>query len=189
MDRRGFLRVSLTALSGLAAFFASIPFIRSFLPSAKARALAEPIAVDLSKIPPGDVRPYSYRGETMLVLHRTPDMLEALAATDDRLLGTNDPAYADPSYVDPRHRGVNRDYLVVKGVCSHLGCIPRKTGEQGKKIAGDWWRGGFICPCQQSGFDYAGRVVRRPAPRDLPIPPHRYAGPTTLVIGEDAKPS
>ena len=189
MERRGFLRISLAAISGLGAFFTSIPFVKSLLPSVKARALAEPTTVDLTEIPAGEVRRYLYRGEAMLVLHRTPEMLDALAATDGRLLGSNDPDFADPAYVDPRHRGISPDYLVVKGVCPHLGCVPQQTGEQGKNIAGAWWQGGFICPCHQSGFDFAGRVVRRPAPRNLPIPPHRYAGPTTLIIGEPTKPT
>jgi ubiquinol-cytochrome c reductase iron-sulfur subunit len=65
-----------------------------------------------------------------------------------------------------------------------LGCVPQKRAEQGKATFGEWWTGGFICPCHQSGFDYAGRVVRGPAPRDLVIPPHRYADSTRLIIGE-----
>jgi ubiquinol-cytochrome c reductase iron-sulfur subunit len=62
-------------------------------------------------------------------------------------------------------------------------------GEDGKRTVGDWWRGGFICPCHQSGYDYAGRVVRGPAPRNLPVPPHRFASPTRIVIGEEPTPT
>jgi ubiquinol-cytochrome c reductase iron-sulfur subunit len=185
MDRRGFLRVSLTALSGVAGFFASLPFVKSLLPSARARALAGSIEVDLSAIPPGEVRAHIYRGETMLVLHRTPEMLERLALSDGAALDAGaDPALADPSYVDPRHRGIDPEYLVLKGVCTHLGCVPRLRGEDGKQTLGAWWPGGFICPCHQSGFDYAGRVIRGPAPRNLPIPPHRYIAAARLRIGE-----
>lgn len=185
MDRRGFLRMSLGALSGVAAFFASIPFVRSFLPSAKARSLAEPVEIDLSRLAPGDVAAHLYRGETMLVLRRTNEMLAGLAATDARVLDANaDPEYADPAYVDPRHRAIDPEFLVLRGVCTHLGCVPQKRGVDGKKIVGDWWPGGFICPCHQSGFDYAGRVIRGPAPRNLAVPPHRYASPARIVIGE-----
>ncbi len=184
MDRRGFLRVSLGAWSGVAAFLASIPFVRSFLPSAKARSSAEPVEVDLSRLAPGEVAAHLYRGQTMLVLRRTPEMIAGLAATESRVLDAHDPEYADPAYVDPRHRAINPEFLVLRGVCTHLGCVPQKHGEDGKRVVGDWWPGGFICPCHQSGFDYAGRVIRGPAPRNLPIPPHRYAGPARIVIGE-----
>ena len=188
MDRRGFLGVSLGALAGVASLLASIPFVRSLLPSAKARALGLPVEIDLARIPPGQVGRQLYRGETILVLHRTPEMIERLAVTDT-LAPAVDPANAgapdaDPAYVDARHRAIDPEYLVLRGVCTHLGCVPVQRGEDGKKIVGAWWPGGFICPCHQSAFDYAGRVVRGPAPRNLPIPPHRYAGAGRLVIGE-----
>jgi ubiquinol-cytochrome c reductase iron-sulfur subunit len=185
MDRRGFLRASLGALSGVATFFASIPFVRSFMPSAKARSLAAPVEIDVSGLARGEVAAHLYRGETMLVLRRTPEMLAGLAATDARVLDANaDPEFADPAYVDPRHRAIVPEFLVLRGVCTHLGCVPQKRGVDGKRIVGDWWPGGFICPCHQSGFDYAGRVIRGPAPRNLGVPPHRYAGPNRIVIGE-----
>ena len=112
-------------------------------------------------------------------------MVERLALSDGAVLDANDdPALADPSYVDPRHRGIDPEYLVLKGVCTHLGCVPRLRGEDGKQTLGEWWPGGFICPCHQSGFDYAGRVIRGPAPRNLPIPAHRYIAPARLRIGE-----
>jgi ubiquinol-cytochrome c reductase iron-sulfur subunit len=186
MNRRDLIRVSLTAVSGLGAFFASIPFVRSLMPSAKARALGDPIEVDLIGLPPGAVRAHLYRGETMLVLRRTPQMLGAIAATEPLVLhDSSNPDYADPRYVDPHHRAINPEFLVLRGVCTHLGCVPQRKDAEGKQVVGDWWPGGFICPCHQSGFDYAGRVIRGPAPRNLPIPPHRYSGPTRLVIGEE----
>jgi ubiquinol-cytochrome c reductase iron-sulfur subunit len=185
MERRDFLRVSLGTLSGIAAFFASIPFVKSFLPSAKAHALAEPVEVDLSALAPGEVAAHLYRGQTMLVLRRTPEMLASLAAADERVLDTgSDPDYADPPYIDPHNRAIEPEFLVLRGVCTHLGCVPQQRGVDGKQIVGPWWPGGFICPCHQSGFDYAGRVIRGPAPRNLPVPPHRYTGPTRIVIGE-----
>ena len=187
MDRRGLLRASVAAVAGFGGFFASIPFVRSFLPSARAKALSDPITVDLDEIPPGEVRSYLYRGETMLVLHRTPAMLESVAATAQSALDGS--AGDDPGYIDAASRAIVPQYLVIRGVCTHLGCVPQMKGDEGKQIVGDWWTGGFICPCHQSGFDYAGRVVRGPAPRNLPVPPHRFAGPARLVIGEAAEPT
>ena len=182
MDRRGFLGASLSIITGLAGFFASIPFVKSFLPSAKARAFADPIEIDVTELARGQVRTYLYRGRTMLVLRRTEEMLAQLNTTADRLLDTD--LLSDPSYVEEPYRSIDPEYLVVEGVCTHLGCVPQKFAEQG---VGDWWTGGFICPCHQSGFDYAGRVIKGPAPRNLPIPPHRFAGPTRIVIGETSE--
>jgi len=182
MKRRGFLSLSLAAVSGVAGLFTSIPFVKSLLPSAKARGLAGPIEVDLSKLQPGEVSAHSYRGDTMLVLRRTPDMVARIESMRDHW--RDDGTTIDPPYVSPSHRAINPEFLVVRGVCTHLGCVPQKRAEEGKATVGEWWTGGFICPCHQSSFDYAGRVVRGPAPRDLPIPPHRYADPVRLVIGE-----
>ena len=187
MNRRGLLSASLAGLSGIAGFFASVPFVRSFLPSARAKAFAEPIEIDLTAIPPGEVRAYSYRGDTMLVLHRTQEMLQRVAQTAERVL--DDGETQDPAYVDAQHRAIDPAYLILRGVCTHLGCVPQIKNDDGKSVMGDWWTGGFICPCHQSGFDYAGRVVRGPAPRNLPVPPHRFAGPTRIVIGEAPAPT
>jgi ubiquinol-cytochrome c reductase iron-sulfur subunit len=187
MERRRFLRWSLTGIAGAAGLFASIPFVRSFLPSAKARAFGDPITIDIAKLAPGAVGRYLYRGRTMLVLRRTDRMLAELRAHDDRLLDLD--TSSDPTYVRRPHRSIDPEYLVVEGVCTHLGCVPRATGAEGKRIVGDWWSGGFICPCHQSAFDYAGRVVNGPAPRNLPIPPHRFAGTGRLVVGETQDPT
>ena len=190
MERRDFLRVSLTGLGAVAAFFGSIPFVKSFLPSAKAKALGNPIEIDLSQIEPGTVQAHLYRGATMLVLRRTKEMLATLAKTDALVLDkTPDPDYVDPAYIDREHRAIKPEFLIVRGVCTHLGCVPVLRGAEGKQTLGNWWPGGFICPCHQSGYDYAGRVVRGPAPRNLPVPPHRFVSPTRIVIGEEPTPT
>jgi ubiquinol-cytochrome c reductase iron-sulfur subunit len=183
MDRRGLLRLSLSGVTGIAAFCSSIPFVKSFLPSAKAKALGGPVVIDLKRLQPGQVGAYLYRGRTMLVLRRTEGMLAQLDAAEPYRLAAE--TTQDPDYVDSARRSIVGEYLVIEGVCTHLGCVPQpKTPEAGRAEVGDWWPGGFICPCHRSGFDYSGRVIRGPAPTDLPIPPHRYLSPTELVIGE-----
>lgn len=117
MNRRGFLGVSVAGLASFASFLAAIPFVRSLLPSAKAHALAEPIEVDLARLRPGEVRPYAFRGRTMLVLRRTQHMLEQLAAAEAHLL---DRETVDPPYVQGPHRSSDPEYLIVEGVCTHL---------------------------------------------------------------------
>ena len=188
MDRRRFLGAATTAVAAIAAYFTSVPFVRSFLPSAKARALGEPIEVDLTTLRPGQLKAYLYRGRTMLVLRRTAEMIDKLRSTEDRMLDSE--PVADPIYVSSAHRAVQSEYLVVEGVCTHLGCVPQlKASEDGKRDMGDWWEGGFICPCHRSGFDFAGRVVQGPAPRNLPVPPHRFVSPTRIIIGEEPLPT
>jgi ubiquinol-cytochrome c reductase iron-sulfur subunit len=188
MNRRNALAVATSLFGGIAAFFTGAPFVRSLLPSARARALAEPVEVDLSGLAPGQVKPYAYRGRTILVLRRTPEMISALAETNEQLLDEGDSS--DPSYVAAERRSIQPEFLIVEGVCTHLGCVPRLvSAEDGQRSVGSWWHGGFVCPCHTSGFDYAGRVVKGPAPSNLPIPPHRYVSPTRVVIGEEAAPS
>jgi ubiquinol-cytochrome c reductase iron-sulfur subunit len=182
MERRGFLGLSLAVVSGAAGLLASIPFVKSLLPSARARGLGLPIEVDLSNLEPGQVGAYSYRGATILVLRRTPEMLAQIDSMKERRF--DDDMADDPPYVDAQHRAINPEYLVLRGVCTHLGCVPQKRGAEVQAPDGPWWTGGFICPCHVSRFDYTGRVVRGPAPRNLPIPPHRYVDATHLIIGE-----
>jgi ubiquinol-cytochrome c reductase iron-sulfur subunit len=183
MNRRKLLAVALSGITGLSAYATSIPFIKSFLPSARARGLGEPIEVDLSQIRPGGIGRYLYRGRTMLVLRRTPEMLANLGAMSDHLRDPN--IGEDPPYVANPHRSINPEFLIIDGTCTHLGCVPfPHDSAEGRRKMGDWWAGGLICPCHRSGFDYAGRVVQRPAPTNLRVPPHRYISPTRIIIGE-----
>ena len=116
--------------------------------------------------------------------HHALEALRPIGSNESPEHWRDDGTTVDPPYVNATHRAINPEYLVVRGVCTHLGCVPQKRAEEGKATVGEWWTGGFICPCHQSGFDYSGRVVRGPAPRDLPIPPHRYVDDTRLIIGE-----
>jgi ubiquinol-cytochrome c reductase iron-sulfur subunit len=188
MNRRKLLNVGLAAVAGLGAYASSIPFVKSFLPSAKAKALGTPVEFDLAQLKPGEVRALEYRGRVMLVLRRTAEMINNLRATN---LPTRRPGDApDPPYVSQQLRSTNPEFLIVEGVCTHLGCVPRQKSEaEGKAYVGQAWHGGFICPCHGSAFDVAGRVVRGPAPSDLAIPPHRFVSASRVVIGESPKPS
>ena len=183
MNRRNLLAVATSLVAAVAAFFAAAPFFRSLRPSARARGEGEPVEVDLSSLLPGQVRAFVYRGRTILVLRRTPEMLDALPGMQGRLLDVD--SESDPAYVSAERRSIQSEFLVVEGVCTHFGCVPRLTNaSDGQRKIGEWWPGGFICPCHVSAYDYAGRVVRGPAPSNLPIPPHRYLSPTRIVIGE-----
>lgn len=123
----------------------------------------------------------------MLVLRRTAEMLGGLDVMSAR---RHDRDTLDPPYAASPHRSIDPEFLVVEGVCPHLGCVPQLKGPvEGKAAVGDWWKGGFICPCHVSAFDYTGRVVKGPAPTNLLVPPHRYLSPTRIVIGEEDVPT
>lgn len=184
MNRRKLLAAATSLVGAFAAFFAAVPFIKSLSPSARSRALGEPIEIDLSTLAPGQAKAYVYRGRTILALHRTPQMVSALSEMQGRLLDAS--TNVDPAYVNGEGRSIESEFLIVEGVCTHLGCVPRLTSAaDGQREIGSWWSGGFVCPCHISAYDYAGRVVRGPAPSNLPIPPHRYiSGTRRVVIGE-----
>jgi ubiquinol-cytochrome c reductase iron-sulfur subunit len=184
MNRRKLLNIAASAIGGVGAYASSIPFVKSFLPSAKAQGFGGPVELDLAQLKPGEVKAIEYRGRVTLVLRRTAEMIRELQTTVTR---SQRPADApDPPYVSQALRSIKPEFLVVEGVCTHLGCVPQqKTESEGKRLAGSEWKGGFICPCHGSGFDYAGRVVRGPAPVDLAIPPHRFTTETRVRIGEN----
>ena len=179
MDRRSILSAGIAVMTAIAGVVASIPIFSSFRPSARGEALGAPVVVDLSVLRPGQLSAHLYRGRPILVLRRTPKMLENAMAVDER--GLDASSTDDPSYIKPSYRSLDPEYLVVNGVCTHLGCVPQIVKTQ---LPGDSGAGGFVCRCHGSTYDYAGRVVKGPAPRNLSIPPHRYLSPTTLVIGE-----
>lgn len=186
MDRRTALTRLAAIAGGIGVAFAAVPFVRYFLPSDRARALGSPISIDLSAIEAGRTRAFEWRGQTVLVMRRTPAQIEALALTNERLLDDDDPEASQPDYVSQGHRSRNPEFLVLLGNCTHLGCIPGQDVERGRSLIGDWWPGGFVCACHGSMFDYAGRVVRGPAPTNLKVPPHYFATANELVVGADA---
>jgi len=187
MDRRAALSRITAIVGGIGVIFASIPFIRYFLPSERAKGLGAPVTIDISDFEIGDTRAFVWRGQPILVMKRTQAQLDALELSNGRLLDTSGPDVLEPNEVDPVHRGRKAEYLVVVGTCTHFGCIPIQETLRGRSLVGEWWPGGFTCPCHGSVYDFAGRVVRGPAPRNLRIPPHYFASPSTIVVGVNSE--
>lgn len=185
MNRRKALARISAAVGGVGVAFAAVPFVRYFYPSARAKALGTAVAVDLSGFEIGEIRNIIWRGQVVFVMRRSAAQLSDLAFTDDRLLDESKPGEAQPDYVDPGYRSVDMEFLVLLGNCTHAGCVPKQDTETGRKLLGGWWPGGFHCPCHDSMYDYAGRVVRGPAPYNLKVPPHRFEAGKQLIIGED----
>ena len=186
--KRRFLLTATTVASGVAAGAAAVPFVASMLPSERAKAAGAPVEVDLSKLEPGQKMTVEWRGKPVWVVRRTPEMLNMVKADAERVA---DPASArsqQPQYAKNDVRSLKPEYLVVVGICTHLGCSPvERLNPQPEPFAADW-RGGFYCPCHGSLFDLAGRVYKnKPAPDNLAVPPYKFLSDTTLVIGEDTQ--
>ena len=183
-NRRQFL-VSTTTLLGLIGIgAASVPFASSWWPSARAKALGAPVEVDLSKMEPGQMVVVEWRGKPVWIVKRTQAMLEKLDTPNSNLRDPDSKVEQQPDYAKNQYRSINPVYLVLIGICTHLGCSPKYKPTLGE--LGPNWPGGFYCPCHGSTFDLAGRVFKGvPAPINLEVPPHHYIKQDVLVIGED----
>lgn len=182
--RRHFLTVATVVTGGAGAIATAVPFVASFKPSARAQALGAPVTVDISKLEPGAMTRVEWRGRAIFVVHRTDEMLGTL-----KNVGMlKDPESEDSTQPDAsknEHRSVRPEFLVLEGVCTHLGCAPIARFEVAPADLGADWPGGFYCPCHGSKSDLAGRVFRNvPAPTNLVIPAYKFVSDTKIRIGE-----
>lgn len=187
LRRRRFLTGTASVIGGVGACFTAVPFIASFQPSERAKAIGAPVEVDISKLEPGQRLIQKWRGKPVWIVRRTPDMVESLKKFEAGML--RDPTSTDsaqPTYAKNEWRSEKPEYLVLVGVCTHLGCSPSFVPEAGAAGMGQPWNGGFFCPCHGSKFDLAGRVFMGvPAPMNLEVPPYQFITATRLVIGVD----
>lgn len=184
--RRKFLLTSTCVLGGVGALCALTPFVSSLLPSAKAQADGAPVQVDLSKMEPGEQAVIEWRGKPVWIIRRTKEMLQQLSTNSSQLRDPQSLTAQQPAYAQNEHRSINPEYLVLIGICTHLGCSPKYKPTLGE--LGAEWPGGFFCPCHGSTFDLSGRVFKDvPAPINMEVPPHYFIDAQTLVIGEEKK--
>ncbi len=185
-SKRRFLVTMASAAGGAAALGVATPFVMSMMPSARAKAAGAPVEVDISKIEPGMLLAVEWRGKPVWVVNRTKEMLDLLAKHDARLTDPKCEVPQQPEYCKNATRSIKPDYLVVVGICTHLGCSPTFRKEVGPADLGADWPGGWFCPCHGSRFDLAARVFNgSPAPTNLVIPPHQYLSDTKVLIGVD----
>lgn len=183
-SRRTILLASCAAGGGAAAATAW-PFISSFQPTEKAKAAGAPVEADISGMAPGDQQTVEWRGKPVWILRRTPEMLASLKAVESQLADPSSKKENQPAYAKNETRAQNPEYMVVVGICTHLGCSPTKKA---KAELGADWPGGFFCPCHGSKFDYAGRVYSNmPAPENLIVPPYKFLSDGRILIGDDSK--
>ena len=186
-SKRRFLVASTSVVGAVAAGFAVTPFVASMSPSARAKAAGAPVEVDISKIEPGMLLAVEWRGKPVWVVNRTKEMLDLLVKHDDKLTDSaSEVAAQQPDYCKNATRSIKPEYLVVVGICTHLGCSPTFRKEVGPADLGADWPGGWFCPCHGSRFDLAARVFNgSPAPTNLVIPPHKYLSDTKILVGVD----
>lgn len=183
VGKRRFLTTATAAVGGVGAAFVATPFIKSWLPSARAKAAGAPVEVNIAALEEGALVSVTWRGKPVWVVRRTPEMLETLDEVAPELADPKSQADQQPEYCRNPHRSIEPAVLVMVGICTHLGCSPKYRPEAG---GGQLDYSGFFCPCHGSKFDIAGRVYRGvPAPLNMVVPPHRYASDSLVVVGED----
>ncbi|MDH4215922.1 MAG: ubiquinol-cytochrome c reductase iron-sulfur subunit [Gallionella sp.] len=182
------LLIATTAAGGVAAAGAGAPFVLSLMPSERAKAAGAPVEVDLSAIAPGMMISVEWQGKPVWIVHRTQEMLNLLSNHDDRLVDPESSVQQQPPYCNNSYRSIKPEYLVVLGICTHLGCSPTFRPEVSPTDLGKDWPGGWFCPCHGSRFDLAARVYKGvPAPSNLIVPPHKYLSDNRILIGDDSK--
>lgn len=184
-NRRHFLVVATAATGLTAAGLFSVPFLSSLRPSERAQALGAPVEVAVGAMQPGEMVRVIWRGRVVYVLKRSEEMIAGLAANIDNLEDPDSEVVEQqPEYAANATRSIKPEFLVVEGVCTHLGCAPLQDFEV--RPAEDW-QGGFFCPCHGSKFDLAGRVWQSvPAPTNLVVPPYRFINDDLIIIGQDS---
>jgi len=182
--------IASSCAGAVGAGFVAVPFVKSFQPSERARAAGAAVEVDISGIKPGEKLTVEWRGKPVWVVRRTPEQLAELPKLDPLLADPLSKRNADeltPEYARNEARSRKPEYLVVVGICTHLGCSPIDRFNAGPQPSlPDDWAGGFLCPCHGSTFDMAGRVYKnKPAPDNLRVPPHMYLSDNRILVGED----
>ncbi|CAN0601574.1 MULTISPECIES: ubiquinol-cytochrome c reductase iron-sulfur subunit [Marinobacter] len=184
--RRRFLIGATSVVGGVGVVGAAVPFVASWNPSAKAEAAGAPVTANVSKLEPGQQMTVEWRGKPVWVVRRTPEMLENIEELNEQVKDPQSEEANQPTYIDGIYRAVKEEYVVLVGICTHLGCSPQFRPEVSPADLGDSWLGGFYCACHGSRYDLSGRVyANQPAPQNLEIPPYRFDDESTLTIGLD----
>jgi ubiquinol-cytochrome c reductase iron-sulfur subunit len=195
--RRRLLTAATVGTGAIGVAFAAVPFITSWKPSARAKALGAPVEVDASKLEAGQMLKVVWRGQAVFVVRRVKAVVDQLGGHDDMLADPKSDDSTQPDYIKSSGaaRARNPEYWVGLAVCTHLGCSPLGAFEPNNSFQvagadlGANWPGGFYCPCHGSKYDLSGRVFKSmPAPKNLTVPPYAIAANMRIAIGIDDAP-
>ena len=184
--RRDFLYIATGAVAAVGAASIIVPLVTQMEPDAATIAAGAPIDVDVGQVQPGQQILVKWRGHPIFIVNRPADALKVLQQQDllSKLADPESKVLQQPAYAENWHRSVKPEYLVLVGVCTHLGCIPTFQPDKGSVDAS--WPGGYFCPCHGSKYDLAGRVYSGvPAPYNLPVPPYTFTNDKTVRIGDN----
>jgi ubiquinol-cytochrome c reductase iron-sulfur subunit len=186
VGRRRLLIGATAAVGAVGVGFVAVPFVKSWQPSARAKAAGAPVEYDAGLIEAGQQVKVAWRGKPVVLVRRTPEMLAGLAKVETELRDPGSDESDQPTYAKNQSRSLKPELLVMVGICTHLGCLPGFRPEVGAAdLGGSSWVGGFFCPCHGSKYDLAGRVYKGvPAPKNMEIPPYSFRG-SVVVIGVD----
>jgi len=179
--RRDFLYIATGAVATVGAAFAAWPFIDQMNPSSAVLAMAS-IEVDISAIQPGQQVIFKWRGHPLFVRRRTAkEIAEARAVSVSALVDglARNANLTDSAPASDENRVIKPEWLVLVGVCTHLGCTPTVSTPQSPQ--GSF--GGWLCHCHGSEYDTAGRIRKGPAPQNLAVPPYSFTDSTKIKIG------
>jgi ubiquinol-cytochrome c reductase iron-sulfur subunit len=169
VKRRDFLYLATGAMGAIGAAIAAWPLVNSMNPAADVLALSS-VEVDLAPVQVGQRIKVKWRSQPVFIAHRTPE--EIKEAADVKVDELRDPQ-ADSARVK------KPEWLIMIGICTHLGCIP--LGTAAGEPRGDW--GGWFCPCHGSQYDTSGRIRKGPAPYNLAVPEYAFLTDSTIRIG------
>lgn len=183
--RRRFLTLSTAVVGGVGAAAVAVPFLKSWSPSAKAKAAGAPVEVDISKIAEGQLIRVIWQGKPVWIVRRDEKTITKLNEIRDLLRDPSSKEPQQPTYINENHRSIKPDIFVAVGLCTHLGCSPTYLPDGfGEQV--DGVEAGFFCPCHGSKFDMAGRVFKSvPAPYNLVVPPYHYLDDKKILVGAD----
>ena len=180
-NRRRFLTAATVVVGAVGTVAVAVPFLSSWSPSARAKTAGAPVEANIGKLEPGQQIIVKWRGKPVWVVRRDEKALATLSKVTDELRDVESDESIQPEYAKNEYRSRKPEFLIIEGICTHLGCSPTYVPE----ITTDF-QGGFFCPCHGSKFDFAGRVYSGvPAPTNLPVPPHYFVSDDVILIGED----
>lgn len=182
--KRDFLINTLATMGAVGTAAVAVPFVESMLPSADAEAAAAPVRINISGIKPGEQKTVLWRGKPVWVVRRTEEQLNTLASLNNELRDPDSKVDQQPAYAKNGYRSIKPEFLVLIGVCTHLGCAPTFRPEVGS--VDKEWKGGYYCSCHGSRFDLAGRVFKGvPAPINLEVPKYAFINDNEILVGVD----
>ena len=185
-ESRRNLLIATSAVGAIGVGFAAVPYIKYWMPSERAKSAGGPVEADFLKLKEGQMLNVSWRGQPTFIVRRTKQQLATLPDMKERLKDPDSNDSIQPKSSKNMYRSQRESILVLVGICTHLGCVPKyKPAIMPQPFDADW-KGGFYCPCHNSKYDIAGRVMKgSPAGTNLVVPPYVFIDDNNIIIGQE----